>query len=296
MPFMMTISHLCSHNSFLCSFLVVHEIEKKHELSNLVSFSIGLIPWICRAEQYGSYGTCYGGKKVNVAAVNPPDRFERLNEIFLDDVCHNKLGVGKFLQACSFMSLTLSVDNQIIHPSRMYGLWKGYGGKWKTYDEVPFFYREFDDLSADFLQRLDNDYSTVRNALRQHFPDRPFKYMFNYLDLERFVYQSNSADIKSSFTESKTLGQIKTPVMHVTDDTDSSNNYYMIDVRCRFFTDDIPYGLLITKWIAEQLGIGDKVPFIDEIINWVQELRDERFLDKENKIDLAACLQGELLF
>jgi hypothetical protein len=272
---------------------MVHEIETKHKLTNLVAFSIGLIPWICRAEQYGSHGTCYGGKKVNVAAVHPPDRFDKLNEIFLDDVCHRQLGVGKFVQACSFISLTLSVDNQIIHPSRMYGLWKRYGGKWKTYDEVPFFYREFDDLSADCLRRLDENYSTVRKAIRERFPDRPFEYMLNYLDLERFVYESNAADIKSSFTESETLGQIKTPVMHVTDDVDASKNYYMIDVRCRFFTDDIPYGLLIAKWIAEKLGIGDKVPFIDEIINWVQELRAERFLDEENKIDLAACLRAD---
>lgn len=264
---------------------MVHEIEKKHGLTNLVAFSIGLIPWICRAEQYGSHGICYGGKKTNLAAVSPPDRFDHLNELFFKDISLTQIGVGKFVQACSFISLTLSVDNQIIHPSRMYGLWKRYGGKWDTYDNVPFFYRDFDDLSADCLKRLDEDYTAVRNAIRKHFPDRPFKYMLNYLDLERFVYQTNSADIKSSFTESQTLGQIKTPVMHLDDGS------YMIDKHCRFFTDDIPYGLLVTKWIAEQLEV--QVPFIDEIIKWVEELRDERFLTKDNKIDFAACLKSD---
>jgi hypothetical protein len=264
---------------------MVHEIEKKHKLTNLVAFSIGLIPWVCRAEVYGSEGLCFGGKKVNVCAVSPPDRFDHLNEIFLEDISHTQLGVGKFYQACSFISLTLSVDNQIIHPSRMYGLWKRYGGKWKTYDDVPFFYRDFDDISAECLRKLDDDYSTVRNAIRKHFPDRPFKYMLNYLDLERLVYQTDSADIKSSFTESETLGRIKTPVMHL------ETGEYMIDKHCRFFTDDIPYGLLITKWIAEQLG--EEVPFVDEIINWVQDLRDEKFLTKDNKIDLALCLKDD---
>jgi len=264
---------------------MVHEIEKKHSLHNLVAFSIGLIPWICRAEQYGSHGICYGGKKTNLAAVSPADRFDHLNEIFFRDISLTQLGVGNFVQACSFLSLTLSVDNQIIHPSRMYGLWKRYEGKWATYDQVPFFYRDFDDLSADCLKRLDEDYTAVRNAIRKRFPERPFRYMLNYLDLERFVYQTNSVDIKNSFTESQTLGQIKTPVMHLEDGS------YMIDKNCRFFTDDIPYGLLVTKWIAEQLDVS--VPFIDEIINWVQELRDERFLTKDNKIDFAACLQSD---
>lgn len=268
---------------------MVHEIEKKHKLTNLVAFSIGLIPWICRAEEYGELGLCYGGKKVNLAAVSPADRFDHLNDIFFKDISYTQLGYGEFRQACSFISLTLSVDNQIIHPSRMYGLWKRYGGKWPTYDDVPFFYKDFDDLSADCLKRLDDDYSTVRNAIRKHFPDRPFKYMLNYLDLERLVYQSNNVAIKESFTESETLGRIKTPVMHIDDGTE--HGHYMIDMHCRFFTDDIPYGLLITKWIAEQLD--EEVPFIDEIINWCEELRDEIFLTKDKKIDLDHCLRGD---
>jgi len=110
-----------------------------------------------------------------------------------------------------------------------YGLWKRYGGKWKTYDEVPFFYKDFDDISAECLQKLDADYSKVRNAIRKHFPDRPFKYMLNYLDLERLVYQTDSVDIKSSFTESVTLGLIKTPVMHL------ENGEYMIDKHVSIF-------------------------------------------------------------
>ena len=260
-------------------------IRKKYKFTNTVAFSIGLIPWVCRGEEYGSYGICYGGKQVNICAVTPPDRFDHLNEMFLDDISHAQLGYGKFVQACSFISLTLSVDNQIIHPSRMYGLWKRYGGKWKTYDDVPFFYRDFDDISADCLKRLDDDYSTVRNAIRKHFPDRPFKYMLDYLSLDRLVYQTSSIGIKESFTESETLGKIKTPVMPL------ENGEYMIDKNCRFFTDDIPYGLLIAKWIAEQLG--EQVPFIDEIINWDQDLRDEKFLTDDNKVDLVACLKDD---
>jgi len=99
---------------------MVHDIvEKQHGYNNVVVFSIGLIPWICRAEVYGSYGINYGGKQVNICAITPPDRFDHLNEIFLKDISYTQLGYGHFVQACSFISLTLSVDNQIIHPSRM---------------------------------------------------------------------------------------------------------------------------------------------------------------------------------
>lgn len=60
-------------------------------------------------------------------------------------------------------------------------------------------------------------------------------------------------------------------------------------VNCRFFTDDIPYGVLIAKWIAEELNV--ETPFIDELIMWAQNLRGEHFLTDEGKIDKEFCLK-----
>jgi len=265
---------------------MVHEMEKEFDLSNTVAFAVGLIPWICRTEKYGSLGYNYGGKQVNIAAVTPHEKFDRLKDIFLDDICYKQFGSGRFVQACSFISLSLSVDNQIIHPGRCYGLWQRYGGKWKTYDEVPFFYKDFDQLSADCVQRLDDDYTTVRNAICQHFPDRPFKYMLDYLALERLTHKSSNNDTLASLKDSQQLGRIKTPTEQLDDGT------YMLAIHSRFFTDDIPYGILIAKWIAEQLNV--EVPFIDEVINWAQDIRGDKFLTKDNKIDLEACLKTRL--
>ena len=264
---------------------MAHEMEREHNLTNTVTFSIGLIPWICRISKYGSVAFNYGGKQVNIAAVFPYERFDRLNEIFFNDISYVPLGMGKFVQACSFISLTLSVDNQIVHPGRCYGLWERYDGKWKSTDDVPYFYRDFDEISAECMKRLDSDYTTVRNAIRKHFPERPFKYMLDYLELERLSHKSVNFDIKASLADSKQLAMIKTPVKRMVDGT------YMIDTDCRFFTDDFPYGILLTKWIADQLG--EEVPFIDELITWVQEIRGDKFLTVDNKIDTNTCLDGK---
>ncbi len=153
---------------------MVHEMERENQLSNVVCFAVGLIPWICRTLVYGSTAANYGGKQVNICAVTPKDKFQKLNQLVLNDICYHHQGVGQFVQACSFISLTLSVDNQIIHPSRCYGLWKNYGGEWESIESVPMFYRDFDDESAANLFQLDRDYSAVRAAVRKHFPDRPF--------------------------------------------------------------------------------------------------------------------------
>lgn len=91
-----------------------------------------------------------------------------------------------------------------------------------------YFYRDYDDLSADLLATLDNDYSKIRNKIKEMFPKNNFEYMLNYLDLERLSYQSCNENIKQSFVNSKTLGAIKTPVVKV-------ENYYELDKIIDFF-------------------------------------------------------------
>lgn len=235
---------------------------------------------------YAHRCACYGGKQVNTIAVSPPDKFPKLNSIFLLDISVRPLGVGVFKQACSFVSLTLSTDNQIIHPARCYGLWKKDGGKWPNADAVPFFYKDFDQQSADFVGRLDDDYSTIRDAIRKRFPDRPFHYMLTYLDLEKLNHNTNRVDVLDSFRGSAQLAAIKTPTLE-----DPKDGSHRLNTECRFFTDDIPYGLLIAKSIAEMLGVA--TPFIDEVIMWAQTMRNENWLTADKKIDMGCALRGK---
>jgi hypothetical protein len=267
---------------------MVNEIVKEHQLHNIVSFAAGLIPWICRATKYGSRVENYGGKQLNICAVTPAEKFDKLNALLLNDLSWNPMGMGKFTQACSFLSLTLSVDNQIIHPSRCYGLYKEYGGKWPSVENVPYFYKDFDDCSAEILTRVDNDYSAIRAAVRQHFPDKPFRYMLSYFDLERLTHRSNHVDIKASVQASAQLALIKTPTIALDDGSRA------LDTNCRFFTDDIPYGLLLAKWVAEKLNVD--TPHLDEIIIWAQKLRGEHWLkEKEKTIDMDFCMKNKHL-
>ena len=269
--------------------LMVHEIEKLYNLTNVVTFAMGSIPWICRTQEYGARVTNYGGKDVNLVAVSPREEFQRLNRLLLQDLSEKPLGKGAFRLADSFLDLTLSVDNQIIHPARCYGLWLGTNGHgtWPSLAEVPFFYRDFDERSADLLQRLDGDYELIRQAVRQRFPSRNFKYMLSYLELERLNHNSDSVGILQSLKESQQLSQIQTPTVPGPDGLSRR-----LDSNVRFFTDDIAYGLLIGKWIAEKLQIA--TPSIDEVIVWAQNVRGEYFITREGYIDTQWCLdQGK---
>lgn len=255
---------------------MVDEIRKKFHLSNLVAFSFGLIPWVSRLVEYGHKGLTYGCMTSNYAAVSPSSYFKQIEDEFFNQICFRWFGKGKVEKSDNFISLSLSVDNQIIHTARCCGLHTVYGKTWKEKKDVPWFYRDFDDISAELMEGLDNDYSAIRNAIKTKFPQKKFTHMLNYLDLEYFSHKYYSKSVKDSILSSETLHSITTPVIQ------NSEGTWEIDRNHRFFLDDIFYGNCIAKWMAEQLNI--ETPTIDYILKWAQEIRDESIIDKDNKL------------
>ncbi len=258
---------------------MVDEIKDVFKLNNIVTFCFGLIPWICRVKHYGRVGITYGVKPINIAAVEPRYEFEELKEKFLEKICDGWFGESEVRHADNFLSLTFSVDNQIIHPSRCYGLFMKEGGEWDTREDIPYFYRDFDPFSAKILKRLDADYSKIRKCIKGMYPEKEFSYMLNYLKLDRVTNKTEGLDVVESFRKSKTLGAIKPPTVETEEGT------WQINTNHRFFTDDIHYGLCIAKWAAERMEI--EVPTIDEIIAWAQDLREEELI-KDGELKLGS--------
>lgn len=261
---------------------IVDYYTKESARENIVPFAIGLIPWVCRIEKYGTTGITYGAKVNNVIAIHDKDDFEYLNERFLPDLCYSSFGIGEFKRADNFISLTLSVDNQIIHTSRLYGLSVKSGGEWDKEEDVPMFYRDYDLISANLLADLDSDYEKLREKVRAQ-SELDFSYMLNYLDLEHFSYGSCSSDILDSFKNSSTLGAIKTPVVF-------ESGKFVFDKKNRFFYDDIYFGLCIAKWIASQLHV--KTETIDKILHWAQGVLGEKIIDKEGHLHDELVMNG----
>jgi len=98
---------------------MVDEIKRTFGLEKIITFSFGLIPWICRVLEYGKIGITYGVKPINIAAVEPKAYFEALNRNIFEKVCLDWFGRGAFLLADNFLTLTFSVDNQIIQFSNI---------------------------------------------------------------------------------------------------------------------------------------------------------------------------------
>ena len=256
---------------------MVDEIKKEQGLNNIVTFAFGLIPWICRIKEYGHIGVVYGVSKIaNFAAVAPGYYFGQITKELIKPICENKIVHERVEQSPNFISLTLSADNQIIHTSRCLGLYKVYGKEWDKKEDVPWFYKDWDDLSADILKSIDAEYTLIRNEFKSNFKDKDFSYMRDYMELEQFGYNEGITDIKASFTDFGTLDAIATPVAL------NENGKWQIDRTHRFFLDDIFYGNCIAKWMAEQLNV--ETPTIDEVLRWAQLMRGEKIISDDNHL------------
>ncbi len=252
------------------------EAFKKHSLSKSSYWAIGLIPWICRTKTYGSAGINFGIKKNNVIATSSDECFEYLSNTILEDLALRHFHAGEFHCTDSFLALSLSVDNQIIHPTRCYSLYKEATQGWTRTSDIPMFYADYDEHSANLLQAVDAEYSLIRNAISNEFSDKEFRYMMDYLTLERFSYGSDSEDIKSSFTNSSTLSTIATPTV-------KSGSKIVLDGDHRFFRDDIVYGLNIARFFGQMYSI--QTPNIQLVTDWANDFMKEQGLSQENMAD-----------
>ncbi|MDD4532748.1 MAG: NAD/NADP octopine/nopaline dehydrogenase family protein [Bacilli bacterium] len=255
---------------------MVEKAMKEYHLTKIEYFAFGLIPFICRIKLYGHEAATYGSKQKNLVATSSDELYTKLSMSFLDDCCYNFFHEGKFYRAPNFISLTLSVDNQLIHPCRLYDLYKRHNGRWSSIDEIPYFYQDFTHSAADTMQLIDDDLDKVRNAVKAKYQTADYSLMLNYLDLEKYSYTFPITSIYDSFINSPTLQNIKTPVI-------KTPNGYEISKKSRFFTDDIFYGLCIFKSVAQYLEI--ETSYLDALLRWAEKTTGILILDKDNKLN-----------
>lgn len=129
-----------------------HVFGDRLQTENITYFGLYNIPWLCKIKTYGESVRIIGPKtKLQVATSNPA----RKHELFL---LLEKMFEIPVLLAPNFLTLTLTPSNQIIHPARVYAVFKDWDGKrvFKA-GEIPTFYEDFDDFSAAMLQILDDE-------------------------------------------------------------------------------------------------------------------------------------------
>lgn len=175
--------------------------------------------------------------------------------------------------ADGFLNLTLGNPGQFIHPGLMYGHFRSWQGGEYDDDTTPMFYADATDDMGRLVEQLSCDATAVARAIEVG--------SGGALDLGDVVpvhdwLQASYSDVTADLTTVATCfrtGPIqarKAPMVEVRPGRFVPNFGY------RYLSEDVPYGLVITRAIAELAGVA--TPAIDEVICWAQSVTQRVYL------------------
>lgn len=207
-------------------------------------FGFQRVPFISRITEYGHHARLMGYKEsLNMAVEQTSDPTR------LCDTMQQLLQTPIHLLR-SFYEVTLSNSNPLLHPSRLYSLWKDWH-EGIIYSRIPLFYEEWTEEAAELYMAMDNELQTLIAQL----PVTPGS-IATVLD----YYESHdAASLAAKLRSIKAFKGIAAPMKE-------QDGGYIPDFSSRYFTEDFPYGLAIVHRLAHEKNID--IPVIDRVYEW----------------------------
>lgn len=233
-------------------------------------FGLQTLPWACRIRQWGLQVEVLGTKQEVDLAVAP-------GTMAPDVACQLGGMLGVNLRAISsFLALTLANTGQLIHPGIMYGLFHDWDGLPMGQDQVPLFYAGVDQDTADVLQGLSDDVQTLCTSLGDQAPEVDLSSVEPLHAWLRRSYGGQIEDassLQSSFKTNQAYAGLRAPVRLI---EGRGQGAYEPWFTSRYLAEDVPFGLLVTRGIAEIAGV--QVPMVDQVLAWAQEKLGKEYL------------------
>jgi len=236
---------------------------------SLTIFGLQSLPWACRIIEYGRSVKILGTKRRLDLAAWPADRSAplagRLGEL---------LGI-QLDPAGSFLGLTLAGTGQIIHPGIMYGRFHEWAGQ--PLAEAPLFYQGVDSSTAANMAEMSAEVQELRAALQERFPSLDLSAVRPLAEWLQRSYPEDILDFSSlqaMFNSNQSYAGLRFPVRPAEPGPQEAG--VQPDFKARYLSEDVPYGLIPTRGIAELAGI--QTPIIDRVILWAQTRLGQEYL------------------
>lgn len=222
-------------------------------------FGLQRVPYISRIIKYGELVSVSGIKKELYVASIPYQEIDCIAQL-MEYIFHVKV-----TKLDNYLAVTLTPSNPILHPARLYGLFH----KWTEgvfYDREFLFYEEWDLLSSEVLIGCDEEIQNICSCIP--------------LDLTSVISLKEHYGVRDKYEMTDKLNSIKA-FKGIKAATIRTEHGFIPDINSRYFTEDIPYGLVIIRAIAE-LALCP-TPTIDKVLFWSQRLMKKEYL-KNNKM------------
>ena len=242
-------------------------LEEKASQCTIMNFES--LPWACRITEFGRECEVLGTKETLFGAMrsgNVPAK--------KDPVCCLQSLLGdepKLLVSGHLVGATLMSTNAYLHTSILYSQWHDWDEK--PLDEAPLFYHGLTEAGAQLLSKVSDEVVAVAEAIAQKKPEVDTSRVVNIYHWYMRCYPNDIKDKTNLHTAIRTNAGYKGlrhPMKKTTD------GKLVPDFTYRYMTEDIPYGLVVIRGIAEIAGV--KTPNMDRVMTWAQGKMGKEFL------------------
>lgn len=230
-------------------------------------FGLQTLPWSTRVVTPGSEVN-FGAVKANVLMASlPAEAAPSLGELL------SRLFDITITPTAGFLNLTLGNPGQHIHPGLMHGHFGSWNGETFAPEAVPMFYADASETVSASVVGLSDDTLAVARALEAASDGRlDLSGVPSVLEWLRMSYPAQTADtstVSSCFTTGPLLHR-KAPTKPADD------GLLQPEFDYRYLTEDVPYGLVVTRAIAELASV--PTPTIDRVIDWTERMIGVEYL------------------
>ena len=207
-------------------------------------FGFQRVPFISRIIDYGHKAELKGYKESLHVAIEHTDDKERIRQQL------ERLFEKPITLADSYYEVSLSNSNPLLHPARLYTMWKD----WLpgiAYSRNPQFYTEWTLEASVLLIQMDQEFQNLLKDLGLKPGSIP-----TVLD----YYESrDAASLTQKLHDIKAFQNISSPMKEV-------NSSFVPDFNSRYFTEDFPYGMRFIVETARRHHTS--IPTIEEVYKW----------------------------
>jgi hypothetical protein len=237
--------------------------------ASLTIFGLQSLPWACRILEYGRSVQVLGNKARLDLAVWPT-----ANTVIMAKQLSELLGI-RLDPAPDFLNITLGNTGQLIHPGILYGRFRDWDGRPLTV--APLFYQGVDADTAAILEAMSAEIQELRRALQERLPLRGLSAIRPLSEWLQRSYPDDILDfsnLQAMFNSNRSYAGLRVPVRP--DTSGYQPGGVQPDFQSRYLSEDIPYGLISTRGIAELAGVD--TPIIDRVILWAQNRLNQEYL------------------
>jgi hypothetical protein len=230
-------------------------------------FGLQTLPWACRIREYGQVVHVLGVKNVVDVATQPAAKVEQIASL-LEQMSGVSIGA-----AANMLALTLANTGQLIHPGIMYALFADWDGTPFGADDVPLFYQGLSEEGAQTLAGLSDDVQAIRARLEPALDLSAVRPLKAWLLRSYGDAIADPSSLRSAFVTNRAYAGLKAPVREVLP------GQFAPDFRARYLAEDVPFGLAVSRAIAELAGV--ETPTMDKVIAWAGAQLGKDYLGRD---------------